>query len=149
MTEETNSRNKLRELTLGRQAQFKKKMFDYYHPIVEGDEVIGYEEEPIKVEFRQPTIKERNELVNACRNPDTGRFDELEFVLQAALRFTYDPASGQRLFEKADYAALSSQPAGGFVDQFGEEALSIVSLGKPQNKDSRNLEKTRNSKSSI
>ena len=118
----SESRNKLREQTLGRNVKFRKKFFDYFPPILEdlddgSVEVTGYEEDPIQVEFRQPTVRERNDLVKACR--DENGFDELEFIVQCAIRFTHDPASGEKLYEPTDYDVLISQPSGGFPDQFG------------------------------
>jgi len=134
-----SSKDRLRRLTLGRAPQFRHKVIDYYPPkyqdilneegTVVGLEHVGFEDEPIKVEVRQPTVKERNELIKSCRGKD-GKFDEMEFILQAAIRFVYDPVSGDRLYSKEDYDALSQQPAGDFVDQFGGEAVELLTLGE-------------------
>ena len=137
---ENISRDKLRGLTIGRSFQLVKRLVDFYPPKyveVKADdgsielELDGFEETPIRVEVRQPTVAERNKLVVACKN-ENGVLNEMEFIIQAALRFTYDPESGERLYALEDYDALAGQPSGGFVDQFGEEAIKLLTLGKPQ-----------------
>lgn len=137
---ENVTRDKLRGLTIGRSFQLVKKLVDFYPPkyveVVNPDgttslELDGFEETPVRVEVRQPTVAERNKLVAACKN-ENGVLNEMEFIIQAALRFTHDPESGERLYGLEDYDCLASQPSGGFVDQFGEEAIKLLTLGKPQ-----------------
>lgn len=136
-------RDAIRSATLGRQTQFRRKLITYYPPKYEkiiddkgqeiGLEHVGFEEEGIEVEVRQPTIKERNKLLAECRGDD-GTLDEMEFILQCAIRFVYDPESGEAVYEEGDYDALVSQPAGDFVDQFGGEAIELLTLGAPEKK---------------
>jgi len=142
--QENPTRDRLRAATLGRAAQFRRKIIKYYPPTYEevkdedgnvtGLEHTGFDyDNPIEVEVRQPTVKERNNLINKCRAND-GRLDEMEFIIQCAIRFVYDPESGERIYDERDYGALSSQPAGDFVDQFGGEAIELLSLGNPEKK---------------
>ena len=136
---ENASRDKVRALTIGRSFQLVKRLVDFYPPkYVEVNnkgnielELDGFEETPVRVEVRQPTVAERNKLVVACKD-EKGVLNEMEFIIQAALRFTHDPESGERLYGLEDYDALAGQPSGGFVDQFGEEAIKLLTLGKPQ-----------------
>ena len=136
---ENVTRDKLRGLTIGRSFQLVKRLVDFYPPkYVEVNnngnielELDGFEETPVRVEVRQPTVAERNKLVVACKD-EKGVLNEMEFIIQAALRFTHDPESGERLYSLEDYDALAGQPSGGFVDQFGEEAIKLLTLGKPQ-----------------
>ena len=140
MAEKENaSRDKLRGLTIGRSFQLVKRIVSFYPPkykeVSNTDgtvalELDGFEPEAVKVEVRQPTVKERNKLVAACKD-ENGVLNEMEFIIQAALRFTHDPESGERLYALSDYDALADQPSGGFVDQFGEEAIKLLTLGKP------------------
>lgn len=139
----TSRRDQIRAATLGRAPQFRRKTITYYPPkyedVLDEDgnvialEHVGFEDVGIVVEVRQPTIKQRNELISKCRRDD-GTLDELEFVLQCALRFVYDPESGEQVYDEADYASLISQPAGDFVDQFGGEAIELLTLGAPEKK---------------
>ncbi len=146
---ETN-KDRLRRLTLGRDVKFQHKVIKYYPPIykeiideetgeVIGERQEGHEKEPIKVLCIQPTVKERNDLVRTCRNPD-GSFNEMEFIVQAAIRFVYDPETNERLYSAHDYDMLVNQPAGDFVDQFGGEAIELLTLGE-RTKDEENSKK--------
>lgn len=147
-------RDDIRAATLGRNPQFRRKMIKYFPPkyqnIVNEDgqviglEHVGFEENPIEVEIRQPTIKQRNELLTSCRRAD-GSLDEMEFILQCAIRFVHDPDSGERIYSAEDYNTLISQPAGDFVDQFGGEAIELLTLGSPEKK-SENSKKTMSGK---
>lgn len=137
----SESRDRLRGLTL-QSKQFRKKTFAYYPPVynkVEKDdgsyeyEFAGYEEDPIHVGVRQPTVRERNKMINQCRNKDTGVIDELEFVILCAINLAYDPESGENLYEKSDYDSLVNQPAGDFLDQLGELAVSMLTQGEVGN----------------
>jgi hypothetical protein len=133
----TSNRDLLRSKTLGRAVQFRTNTVDYFPEIyteVDGKPVFqGFEETPIKVMVKQPSVKERNKLVAACKD-ETGKLDEMEFILQAAIMFTFDPETGERLYDAKDYDVLAEQPAGGFVDQFGGEAIQMLNLGKPKAK---------------
>jgi len=147
-------RDDIRAATLGRSPQFRRKMIKYFPPkyqnVIDGEgtviglEHIGFEDTPIEVEIRQPTIKQRNDLLGSCRRKD-GSLDEMEFILQCAIRFVYDPESGERIYDETDYSTLISQPAGDFVDQFGGEAIELLTLGSPEKK-AENSKKTTNDK---
>jgi len=150
MTKQSSeTRNALRAKTLGRNNILRKKIIDYYPAVyreIKNDdgEVIGHEfledetydaQKPVKVEVRQPTVRERNKLINSCQNED-GKLDTMEFILQAAIAFTYDPESGEKLFDKTDYNALSATPSGDFIDQFGGEAIKMLTLGEAKDRNS-------------
>ena len=134
-----SSKDRLRRLTLGRDAQFQHKIIKYYPPkfvdIIDdetgdvlGQRQEGHEKEALEVLCIQPTVKERNNLIKTCRNPD-GSFNEMEFIVQAAIRFVYDPETRERIYSPEDYDMLVNQPAGDFVDQFGGEAIELLTLG--------------------
>lgn len=136
---ENPTKDKLRALTLGRTQKFRFKNFNYLPPILEdikdddgdiiGSEVTGFDSDnPITVQVRQPNVKERNKIIMLCKDKD-GKLDEMEFIIQAAIKFTYDPESGERLYSERDYGALVESPAGDFLDQFGEEAIKLLTLG--------------------
>jgi len=153
------SRDRLRGLTLQSQ-QFRKKTVLFFPPLYEKIEkedgtyeyeLVGYEEEPINIGFTQPTVRERNKMINVCRTKE-GVLDEMEFILQSIINLTFDPDSGDRLFEKADYDALVNQPAGSMVDQLGEHAIEMLTLGAPDlgndRKPTTSSKKTRTTKGS-
>ena len=152
----SESRNRLRAATVGRAPQLVRRTINYYRPVYEeikdesgvpiGVRRVGFEEDPIKVEVRQPTVKQRNDLIKKCRKSD-GSMDEMEFIIQAAIHFTYDPESGERLFDQADYGALCEQPAGDFVDQFGGEAIDLLNFGDQEKKSETSKEMTINNPS--
>jgi len=153
-----SNRDKIRAATLGRSPQFRRKIIKYsppkYKEVKDSDgnvvalELVGFDDKnPIEVEVRQPTVKQRNDLLTKCRRADGSGVDEMEFILQCAIRFVYDPVSGERIYDEKDYDALISQPAGDFVDQFGGEAIELLSLGNPEKK-SANSSKTTSDKQS-
>ena len=144
--ERSESANELRKKTLGRQNILRRKTIDYYPAIYrevrdEEGNIVAYDyldeetyaQTPVKVEVHQPTVRERNKLINDCRN-DQGRLDEMEFILRAAIAFTYDPESGEKLYDATDYEVLSNSPSGDFVDQFGGEAIQMLTLGEAKGK---------------
>lgn len=139
-----NTRDALRAKTVGRAAHLVTKRIAYYPPIYKEDEngvyLDGHEEMPIYVEVRQPTVRQRNDLIKLCRRPD-GSVDELEFIVQAALHFVYVPGTNEHVFEKQDHENLLDQPAGGFVDQFSAEAIKLLNM-EDHAKNLKNSEET-------
>ena len=133
----SNLRDKIRAKTVGSSKHFRKKLVKYEPPIYDtkevalGDgtkyieEIIVGHDEPIFVEVRQPSIGERNEVFS--KNLGSGDVN-LELILYMAMKQTYVPGTNERVFEPADYDTLKDQPAGGFVDQFGNAALELMNV---------------------
>ncbi len=136
-----DSRTQLRNSLLGSAPQFITRRVKFKRPILAemsdpagnftGYMFQGFEETPVEVEVRQPSIRQRNQLYDKCRDKD-GNLDTMEFVLQSLIEFVYDPESGEHIFEQTDRDALLAQPAGGFVDQFTGVAMELLTLEEPE-----------------
>lgn len=105
-------RDQIRAATLGKKTQFKSKEFDY---------------DGIKVEFRQPNLKDRQMLINKAKSKD-GDFDFVEFLVWSVISNTYVPGTDERVFEAADYDSMVGKPTGSFVDKFGAEIAEIMNV---------------------
>lgn len=111
-----SARDAIREATVGSQPNFKSETVEY---------------NGVEVEIRQPSYKDRKNLVNKCRDKD-GNLDTLDFTVWAVIYNTFVPGTNDRVFEKGDYEKLVEFPAGGFLDQFGEKAAELLNTeGKP------------------
>lgn len=148
MTEEVNAasnqqdasslRDRIRAKTVGSRHTFVRKII-YYHPPVYSEksvydhgtgqyytfvEIEGYED-PVAVEVRQPSVKERNQVVSKYRNSETM---DMDLILWMAINQTFVPGTDEPVFTKEDYDALVNSPAGGFADQFGNQALELLNV---------------------
>lgn len=144
----------IREKTLGRERTFRFKIFKYHPPIyseviedgeVVGLEHIGYEEEPIKVGVRQPSLRERNALVKGSTGED-GELDSSLFIVNATKMLTFDPETREPIYNDIDVEQLLDMPAGEFPDQFSEHALALLSLGVDDEKNFTSSNKTPSNK---
>lgn len=79
-----------------------------------------------KFEIRQPTIAQRNEITNRCRQGDN--FDGLAYQIWGVIMFTYDPETNARVFEDTDYEQLANMPTGSFVDVIGEAIVELSNV---------------------
>lgn len=102
-------RDQIRAATVGAKPEFKSEVVEYAG---------------IEVEIRQPSQKDRKELMKKCQDKD-GRLDPLEFTVWAVIRNTFVPGTNERVFESGDYDKMIEMPAGGFIDQFGEKAMDL------------------------
>jgi hypothetical protein len=115
----SNVKSKLRSITLGASNNVKSKLFEY-----EGE----------KFEFRAPSLRERKKLIEASKGKD-GELDGVSFQINSIITLTYDPASGEKVFDAADFDGFMDMQAGGFVDLFAEEIMSLMSVGENAKKD--------------
>lgn len=80
-------------------------------------------------EVRAPTVKQRSEILERAgvldekkaKKTDTGRMQVV-----AVVSCTFDPESGERVFENADIEALLEDPAGGIVDALSVPAIAFL-----------------------
>ncbi|AHX01190.1 hypothetical protein M316_0125 [Nitrincola phage 1M3-16] len=103
-------RDKIRSATVGKQAKFRSKIFNY---------------EGVDVEFRQPSIKAKKILIERSKGKD-GEFDMVNFLVWAVIANTYVPETNELVFDDTDYDVLVEQPTGSFVDKFGAEIAELM-----------------------
>ena len=133
----SSQRDAIRSATVGGKRQFRRRFVKYFPPVFENVEITGPDGEvlvesnlvgkgdPIMVEIRQPTIAERNAVFSKhAGKPGL----EMELILWMAINQTFVPGTDEQIYEEADYDALKTQPAGGFVDQFGQAALELMNI---------------------
>jgi len=115
----------MRAALLGRPKQFKRRMVTVR--MAEG-------EEPVEVEVRQPTIRERSEIGRQCVQviEQGGRtataVDGFKLRLRSVLVCCYVPGTDERIFEDADLENLAGYPSGCYVDELAETALELQNL---------------------
>ena len=88
-------------------------------------------------EVRQPTNKARRDLFKQAVD-DSGKIDMLEFLIWAVIYNTYDPKSGEKVFEDTDYDVFANMPAGGMLDKLGEAASKLLNVEADIEKKSEN-----------
>ena len=83
-----------------------------------------------KYEVRAPSVKQRSEILQRAgvldddkktKKTDTGRMQ-----VAAVVFCTFDPDSGERVFENADVEALLEDEAGGIVDALSTPAIAYL-----------------------
>lgn len=87
----------------------------------------------VEVFIREPSVGESRDLAAKCKLKG-GEIDQMEYALRAVLVLTVD-ADGRRVFDDADYDALSAQPvADGIIAKltsaFAEVVGGSADLGK-------------------
>lgn len=110
----TDARNKIRAATIGAKKNFRSEVVEY---------------NGVEVEIRQPTVRARKTLYNECRDKD-GNVDPMEFLVWCVVHCTYVPGTDDLVFEVGDHEAMLDQPAGSFVDQFGEKASELFNAAE-------------------
>lgn len=108
----SSMRDKIRSATLGSQPQFKTKRV----------EINGAE-----VELRQPSIKDRREILNKCMNGD-GTVDMMEFQIRSIMHCARDPETGGMVFEEEDYDVIMSNPTHSWVDELGQAVQEVMNV---------------------
>lgn len=106
-------RDQIRSATLGKKTQFKSKVFEW---------------EGISVEFRQPNLRQRKNLLKKAKDKN-GEFDIIEFIVNSVIQCTYIPDTTDNVFEDEDYESLMQQGSGSFVEVFGAEISELMNAG--------------------
>ena len=83
------------------------------------------EVEGVEVEVRQPSMKRRRDMQKSATD-DNGEFDSTKFLVYAVIYFTFYPGTNDLVFSPDDFDKLMEQPAGGWVDQIGEQASELI-----------------------
>lgn len=111
------SKKDLRNHLLGKAPSFKKQTVN-----VDGTDY----------EVRQFSLGDRNKIASKVVDKD-GNTDYTAIQIWSVIYSVFDPETGERIFEDADYEQLLKQPsAGSFIDKFTEAAndLSLDEEGK-------------------
>lgn len=111
----TSLKDSIRNLTVGRKAEYRTIEIDY-----EGQKVV----------FKQPSQKVRRELFEKSTNGE--KVDLVALQVWTVIALTHD-SDGNKVFDDTDFDAIMNQPAGGFVDTFSEKALELLGNGGQEN----------------
>lgn len=106
------SKDTLRSLTVGAKKEF-------------ASDTVEYAGETFEV--RQPSLKQRNNLLTRCRD-GKGEIDPTALMVWITIHCVYDPETGEPVFDEADYEAMTESPPNGFVDVLGAKALEVAGL---------------------
>lgn len=75
------------------------------------------------VVFKQPSLRQRKQLID--KSVVGKEVDGVTMQVWAVIMLTYD-VDGNQVFDDSDFDALMNKPAGSFVDEFSDKALSLL-----------------------
>ena len=78
-----------------------------------GSEIVPVSEWDVKIEVRAKTVDQQYELLDRCRKPN-GDIDGKLLAVETILATSYDPDSGERVFEDADRDMLRGKNSSAF-----------------------------------
>ncbi len=78
-----------------------------------GSEIVPVSEWDVKIEVRAKTVDQQYELLDKCRKPN-GDIDGKLLAVETILATSYDPDSGERVFEDADRDMLRGKNSSAF-----------------------------------
>ena len=76
-------------------------------------EVVSIPEWDVKIEVRQRTVKQQYDILDKVRNSQ-GEIDGLSLALETIMACSYDPETGERVFDPADKDALMNVESSAF-----------------------------------
>lgn len=77
------------------------------------------------VEFIQPTVKQRRDLLSKCKDTK-GEVDGVLLMVEAVIALTVEPNTENRVFDDTSRDSIMSQPSGGWFEQFAEKAIQAL-----------------------
>jgi len=111
----SESKSKLRELTIGKKPEFKKEIVEW-----EGQEF----------EIREPSVFVRGQIMNKSgmnvTNTDNPDINFSDAQIASVIYCTYVPETDERVFSEKDVPMLREQPSGSFVDEFSRVAMRLM-----------------------
>ncbi len=78
-----------------------------------GSEIVSVTEWDVKIEVRAKTVDQQYELLDKCRKPN-GDIDGKLLAVETILATSYDPDTGDRVFEDADRDMLRGKNSSAF-----------------------------------
>ena len=93
------------------------------------------EDEPMLVEVRQPTPRQRQDYLEKCRDEDY-TVDSLKMQLYGVIDFTYVPGTDEKVYDEADFDAMANSGLGSFIDKISEVFVELC------NTDHKNAKKS-------
>ena len=89
--------------------------------------------EVVKIGVRQPTLKERNQILNAGGITTKGEVKSIDDAtamrIKAVTICAVDLESGERIFDGGDSDQFLAQPAGGWFDRLADRCLAQLHGG--------------------
>ena len=76
-------------------------------------EVVSIPEWDVKIEVRQRTVKQQYDILDKVRNPQ-GEIDGLGLAIETIMACSYDPDTGEPVFDPADKDALLNVESSAF-----------------------------------
>ena len=76
-------------------------------------EVVSIPEWDVKIEVRQRTVKQQYDILDKVRNPQ-GEIDGLGLAVETIMACSYDPDTGEPVFDPADKDALMNVESSAF-----------------------------------
>jgi len=77
-----------------------------------GSEIVSIPEWDVKIEVRQRTVKQQYDLINKVSND--GDIDGMQLAVETILVCSYDPDTGELVFDPADKDAILNLEASSF-----------------------------------
>lgn len=109
-------KDKLRQATVGSPKNFKSKKVE-----INGEEF----------EVRQPSVKDRGQLMNKAGVTSTENVDDMDYAsLQAyaVIYCTFVPGTNEKVFSDEDYETLLNSPSGTWVDELSRPIMELMNV---------------------
>ena len=78
-----------------------------------GSEIVSIPEWDVKIEVRQRTVKQQYDILDKVRNSQ-GEIDGLSLALETIMACSFDPETGEPVFDPADKDALMNVESSAF-----------------------------------
>ena len=78
-----------------------------------GSEIVSVPEWDVKIEVRAKTVTEQYDLIERCRKPD-GEINGELLAVETVMVTSYDPDTGEKVFDPADRDMLRSKNSSAF-----------------------------------
>ncbi len=106
-----STKKEIRDKTIGAAKIFKSKRINY------GD---------VDIEIREPTVKAWGDILRNVTTEE-GKMEFDKYLAWSIISCAYVPGTNEKVFEEADYDLLLEMPKSGWVTEFSDIALAMMS----------------------
>lgn len=91
------------------------------------EEVVNVSEWGVDVKIKEMTAKDKYDIINRVSDLKTKKVDVARMTIEFVIACTYDPESGDKVFDDEDFDSLGNMPSGG-IDKIFKEVSKINKL---------------------
>ncbi len=114
-----STKAEIRDKTIGAAKVFKSRKIEY---------------DDVEIEIREPTVKAWGDILRNVTTEE-GKMEFDEYLVWSIISCSYVPGTDEKVYEEADHDLLLGMPKSGWVSEFSDLALTMMSA------DMENVEK--------